>query len=52
MQKRVKRCANEWVKGGEGGFITFYFIIFYTISFFIYKKKYESYKSTLTTPHP
>ena len=40
------------VRGGEGRFITFYFIIFYTISFFIYKKKYESYKSTLTTPHP
>ena len=37
---------------GEGRFITFYFIIFYTISFFILKKKYESYKSTLTTPHP
>ena len=40
------------VRGGEGRFITFYFIIFYTISFFILKKKYESYKSTLTTPHP
>ena len=40
------------VRGGEGRFITFYFIIFYTISFFIYKKKYESYKSTLTNPHP
>ena len=40
------------VRVGEGRFITFYFIIFYTISFFIYKKKYESYKSTLTTPHP
>ena len=40
------------VRDGEGRFITFYFIIFYTISFFIYKKKYESYKSTLTTPHP
>ncbi len=39
------------VRGGEGRFITFYFIIFYTISFFILKKKYESYKSTLTTPH-
>ena len=39
------------VRGGEGRFITFYFIIFYTISFFIYKKKYESYKSTLTNPH-
>ena len=26
------------VRGGEGRFITFYFIIFYTISFFIYKK--------------
>ena len=37
------------VRGGEGRFITFYFIIFYTISFFILKKKYESYKSTLTT---
>ena len=49
VQKRVKRYANEWV--GEGRFITFYFIIFYTISFFIYKKKYESYKSTLTIPH-
>ena len=36
------------VRDGEGRFITFYFIIFYTISFFIYKKKYESYKSTLT----
>ncbi len=36
------------VRGGEGRFITFYFIIFYTISFFILKKKYESYKSTLT----
>ena len=34
------------VRGGEGRFITFYFIIFYTISFFILKKKYESYKST------
>ncbi len=40
------------VRVGEGRFITFYFIIFYTISFFIYKKKYESYKSTLTNPHP
>ena len=40
------------VRVGEGRFITFYFIIFYTISFFILKKKYESYKSTLTTPHP
>ena len=40
------------VRDGEGRFITFYFIIFYTISFFIYKKKYESYKSTLTIPHP
>ena len=39
------------VRDGEGRFITFYFIIFYTISFFIYKKKYESYKSTLTIPH-
>ena len=28
-----QRCG-----GGEGRFITFYFIIFYTISFFIYKK--------------
>ena len=26
------------VRGGEGRFITFYFIIFYTISFFILKK--------------
>ena len=26
------------VRDGEGRFITFYFIIFYTISFFIYKK--------------
>ena len=26
------------VRVGEGRFITFYFIIFYTISFFIYKK--------------
>ena len=26
------------VRGGEGRFITFYFIIFYTISFFIFKK--------------
>ena len=40
------------VRDGEGRFITFYFIIFYTISFFFYKKKYESYKSTLTIPHP
>ena len=39
------------VRVGEGRFITFYFIIFYTISFFIYKKKYESYKSPLTNPH-
>ena len=53
-------CRNELngtlmngsrVRDGEGRFITFYFIIFYTISFFIYKKKYESYKSTLTIPH-
>ena len=39
------------VRGGEGRFITFYYFIFYTISFYP-KKKYESYKSTLTTPHP
>ena len=26
------------VRDGEGRFITFYFIIFYTISFFIFKK--------------
>ncbi len=61
MSGETFQCRNELngalmngsrVRGGEGGFITFYFIIFYTISFFIYKKKYESYKSTLTTPHP
>ena len=34
------------VRVGEGRFITFYFIIFYTI--FLSIKKYESYKSTLT----
>ena len=39
------------VRGGEGRFITFYYFIFYTISF-LSSKKYESYKSTLTTPHP
>ena len=27
------------VRGGEGRFITFYYFIFYTISFFILKKK-------------
>jgi len=40
------------VRVGEGRFITFYFIIFYTISFSIENNKIKGYKSTLTTPHP
>ena len=40
------------VRVGEGRFITFLFYYFLYYLLFYPQKKYESYKSTLTTPHP
>ena len=53
VQKRVKRCANEWVKGegGEGRFITFVFFFIDKKGDSIENNKIKGYKSTLTIPH-
>ena len=51
VQKRVKRCANEWVQG-EGRFITFVFFFEDKKGDSIENNKIKGYKSTLTTPHP